>query len=270
MGQGLQGTVVMITGASSGIGWATAKLLAQEGARVALMARSQERLRRLADEIRQEGGEALPLPTDVADREAVQMAVEEILKRWQRIDILINNAGQGYYAAVQDIHPKDFEQLMAINLYGALNAIQAVLPHMERQGRGHIVNISSVVGRRAIPFMGAYCATKFALNALTEALRVEVRKKGIWVTLVAPGRTDTPFFENARASKGIKPFPRQRGMSPEAVARHILRACLKRKREVNLTFSGKLLIWLNVFCPSLVDLVLGMMFRRTLVTSVEG
>lgn len=270
MQQRIKGAVVIITGASSGIGWATAKLFAQQGARLALVARSADRLLRLAEEIKTAGGEALPLPTDVADREAVYAMVRQVMDQWNRVDILINNAGQGYYAAVQDIHPKDFEHVMAINLYGPLYAIQAVVPHMEKQGGGQIVNVSSVVGKRAIPCMGAYCATKFAMNALTEALRVEVRPKRIRVTLVAPGRTDTPFFDNSLSVKGIKLLSGRRGMTPEVVAHHILRACVKQKREVTLTLSGKLLIWMNIFWPSLVDRILGFMFRRTLVASAEG
>ena len=155
-----KGKVVIVTGASSGIGRATALAFARAGAHVALGARREDRLREVADEIRALGSEAFPVRTDVARREDVERLVGTALERWGRVDVLVNNAGFGHYARVEDIADEDMRALLDVNFFGTLYGIQAVLPHMRARGAGHIVNVSSVAGRQGFPFHGGYAAAK--------------------------------------------------------------------------------------------------------------
>ena len=163
----LAGRVALVTGASAGIGEATARALAAAGMRVAVCARRRERLDRLAAGILSAGGEVAVYGLDVTDAGAVRAMVDDVASRWGRIDVLVNNAGRGLSATVEDTKPDEFRALLELNVMAAFTATQAVLPWMRRQGRGHIVNVSSIVGRRGVPYRGAYSATKFALGGLT-------------------------------------------------------------------------------------------------------
>ena len=182
----LAGRVAIVTGASAGIGEATARALAAAGMRVAVCARRRERLDRLAAGILSAGGEVAVYGLDVTDAGAVRAMVDDVASRWGRIDVLVNNAGRGLSATVEDTKPDEFRALLELNVMAAFTATQAVLPWMRRQGRGHIVNVSSIVGRRGVPYRGAYSATKFALGGLSESLRVELAGTGISVSLVYP------------------------------------------------------------------------------------
>src|SRR3972149_3566251 len=150
----LAGRVAIVTGASSGIGRATALALAREGVPVALAARREDRLRELAAEIEAAGGEALVVPTDVSRRTDVERLVQAALERFGRLDIMVNNAGYGHYAAVEEVDEAEARRLFDVNFFGTLSGIQAALPVMRRQGSGHVINVASVVGRRAVPFPG--------------------------------------------------------------------------------------------------------------------
>ncbi|HSE05885.1 MAG TPA: SDR family NAD(P)-dependent oxidoreductase, partial [Methylomirabilota bacterium] len=180
------GRVALVTGASSGIGAATARALAGAGLRVALCARRKDRLEQLAADLGAQGAEAAVHTVDVTDALAVQVMVDEVVARWGRLDVLVNNAGRGLSATLEQTTAEDLRALMELNVVAVLGATRAVLPIMRRQGSGHVINVSSVVGRRAVPYRAAYSATKFALGALSEALRVELTGSGIAVTLVYP------------------------------------------------------------------------------------
>src|SRR5229473_2199193 len=166
-----RGRVALVTGASSGIGAATARAFAGAGLRVALCTRRKDRLEQLAAELTTQGAEA---------------TVHAVAARWGRLDVLVNNAGRGFAATLEQTTAEELRALMELNVVAVLGATQAALPIMRRQGSGHIINVSSVVGRRAVPYRAAYSATKFALGALSEALRVELTGTGIAVTLVYP------------------------------------------------------------------------------------
>lgn len=196
-----RGRVALVTGASSGIGAATARVLAGAGLRVALCARRKDRLEHLAAELTARGSVVSAHTVDVTDALAVRAMVDEVIARWGRLDVLINNAGRGFSATVEQTTAEELRALMELNVVAALGATQAVLPIMRRQGSGHIINISSVVGRRSVPYRAAYSATKFALGVLSEALRVELTGTGIRVTLVYPIRTAQTEFSQAEVQK---------------------------------------------------------------------
>jgi len=231
----VENKVVIITGATSGIGLATARAFTAAGARVVPASRR-----------------STP-PCDVTKDDDVRQLVERALAEFGRIDILINNAGAGLRALLVDVKPEDARQVMELNFFGALRCIKAVLPVMQRQGSGQIVNISSVIGVVATPRNSIYCASKFALRALSDALRMELHGTGIDVISILPGYTDTPFFDQMIRYDGSSRLSPFRGQSPEKVARAILKACRCRKREVALTFPGILGCWLQRFAAPLIE-----------------
>lgn len=261
----LENKVVLITGASSGIGAAIARLFAREGARLALAARSVAKLRALAASL---GANALAVPTDMTDRAAVRQMVQTTVERFGRLDILINNAGVGMYAPVATVSPEQLEKVVATNWLGPVYAIQSAVPHMRKQGGGQIINISSVAGKVAIPGMGAYCATKFALNALSDSLRMELAADRIQVITVCPGRIATPFVHNAFRDPAFRPLP-PNGISADRVARAVLRASLRGKREIVVPASNWMFIWLHALFPRFTDYLMFQYLRRTMVGSGE-
>lgn len=187
----LEGKVALVTGASSGIGEATALALAAEGATVAIAARRLDRLEDLARRIRDNSGNALAIALDVAEEEQVKEAIETIQSELGRIDILVNNAGVMLLSAVDGADTKEWRQMVDVNLLGLMYATHAVLPAMKTQGGGHIVNISSVAGRFSFTNCAVYNATKFGVNGFSDALRQEVSRDKIRVTIVEPGVVDT-------------------------------------------------------------------------------
>ena len=188
---------VVITGASSGIGEDVALGFARQGARVALLARRKSTLDDLAGRINDKGGRALALACDVTKRTEVDSAIEHVMRSFKRVDILVNSAGIMIPSEVEKLKLAELEKMMSVNVYGALNAIQATIPIMRRQARGNIVNIASLAGRRGMSPLGGYSATKFAIVGLTEALRMELFGSGIRVSLVMPGVIDTPMTTDA-------------------------------------------------------------------------
>nr|WKN37663.1 SDR family oxidoreductase [Tunicatimonas sp. TK19036] len=188
----LQGKVAIVTGASSGIGEATALMLAKEGAKVTIAARRAERLTELQKKIEDAGGEALPIVTDVTHRTAVNYLADQTKEKFGRIDILINNAGIMPLSLMKNLHIDEWEKMVDVNVKGVLYAIGAVLPVMREQKSGHIINISSVAGRKVMPGGAVYCATKFAVAALSEGLRMELSPSdNIRVTSIEPGAVET-------------------------------------------------------------------------------
>ncbi len=187
----LEGKVAIITGASSGIGEATAIALASVGAKVVLAARRAERLNALAERIEASGGKALPIVTDVSSETQVNDLVRDTIAQLGRVDIVVNNAGIALLGTIDGANTSDWRRSFDLNVLGLLYVIRAVLPHLKNQKSGHIVNISSVAGRTARAGVGVYNATKWGVNALSEALRQEVYKDNIRVTIIEPGLVDT-------------------------------------------------------------------------------
>ena len=250
----LEGKVAVVTGASSGIGEATARELAARGASVVLASRATDRLEALRREISASGGAALAVKTDVSAGSSVEATVRRAVGEFGSLDVLVNNAGLGLSGRISEVRPEDVRYVFEVNTVGPLNCIQAALPHMGKGGR--IINVSSVVGRRAIPKVGAYCATKFALNALSDALRVEIAARGVSVTSVYPGTTRTSFRENSRRTKGEKRGWRPKGVTPEKVALKIAGAAEKGPRDVYVTLPDRLFVSGVTLFPGLADRIL--------------
>ena len=259
----VKGAVVIVTGASAGIGRETAREFARRGARVVLAARREGRLRELATEIEAAGGEALVVPADVARTEDIDRIVRATLDRFGRIDVLVNNAGFGFSGAIEETSEANMRELLDVNYMGAFNAIRAVLPHMRAQRRGHIVNVASVVGKLGFPFHGAYSATKFAMIGLTEALRGELEGSGVTATVVLPGTTRTDFFDVQRTADGAASAPTGPQQSPEVVARAIVRSLHRPTPEVNMVSIYRFAYGLSGFFPFLRDFAGRQFYRRS-------
>jgi NADP-dependent 3-hydroxy acid dehydrogenase YdfG len=239
--------IAIVTGASSGIGRATALALACEGARVALAARSEAALQEVAQAIRAQGREALVVPTDVTQREQVERLVAETLARWGRVDILVANAGQYVRCCATELTVADLERAMAVNFYGAVYGVLAVLPHMLARQSGHLVLVSSVDGKKGLPIDTPYVSAKFALTGFGEVLRQELRGAGVYVTTVFPGRIDTPLLDGMRVPWISPKYP------PEMVARAIVGGIRRRKPEVIVPGFYRLFVILNAVSPRLAD-----------------
>ena len=237
----------IVTGASSGIGRATALALARQGACVALAARRETALAELAREIESLGRKTLILPTDVTQRDEVEAMVQKVLEQWGRVDILIANAGEYIQGPIADLDPEDLQRSLNVNYFGGVYTIKAVLPHMLARKRGHIVAVTSMDGKIGLPPDAPYVSAKFALTGFLEVLRQEVSDHGIAVTNVMPGRVDTVMIEHLNFS-WVSPK-----ISPESVARSIINAIQKRKPIVIVPPQAKLLYYVNVFAPRLSD-----------------
>ncbi|CUS78704.1 Short-chain dehydrogenase [Candidatus Kryptonium thompsonii] len=259
----LSGKTVIITGASSGIGKETAKIFAKAGCKVVLASRNLDNLKKVEEEIRNLNPNVVAIQTDVGDFRSLDNLIEQTLKTFNKIDILINNAGFGIYGWFHMTPFEDIENIMRVNFLGSAYLIHKVLPLMIEQRDGIIVNISSVVGKRGVSGMGIYSASKFALTGLTEALRVEYKKFGIHFIGVHPGTTDTKFFENARYYGTDRMQGKFMIMSAEKVAKEIFKAVVKKKREIVLTPLGKLTVWINKFAPSFVDFMMSKVIKIT-------
>lgn len=258
----LRRKVILVTGASSGIGRETAVALAGQGAQLVVFARRRGLLEKTAQDVSERGGQALVVIGDVTKREDLERAVMGCVERFGRLDVLVNNAGVGLFAAVEESSEQDLDRIMAVNFKGVVNGVQAALPVMRRQGHGHIINVASTAGRRGSPYVGAYCASKFAVVGLTESLRTELLGSGIRVSLVCPGATRTSFFDVA-----IRRRDRHEGLvgpveSAEDVARRIVRLIRHPKAEnVAQPIRRKLFFILNILAPSLVDRLLARILK---------
>lgn len=262
-GSRLNGQVVLITGASSGIGRTTALAMARAGASVELVARRASRLQEVAAEIRAQGGTSDIFPGDVTDPQTLEGAVEQCVRRFGRLDVLVNNAGEGLFATIEQTTPADLERMLAVNLKGTFYGIKAALPVMHRQGSGHIINVASTAGRRGSPYVGAYCASKFAVVGLTESLRTELLGTGVRVSLVLPGATRTDFFDVAQRRTECHRGKVGPVEDAETVAERIVGVAWRPRAEVmSQPVRRKVLLGLNLLAAGLVD--------RLLLRFIEG
>jgi NADP-dependent 3-hydroxy acid dehydrogenase YdfG len=224
MSQGIAGKVVVITGASSGLGEATARLLAAEGASVVLGARRIERLQALAEELVARGGQALAVATDVTDREQVKRLVDTAVQAHGRIDVMLNNAGLMPQSPLERLKVDEWDRMIDVNLKGVLYGIAAALPYMQRQKSGHIINVSSVAGHKVGPGSAVYAATKHAVRALSEGLRQEVTPYNIRTTIISPGAVVTELpntITDPEAAARVNQLYAEVGLPADAFARAV-------------------------------------------------
>lgn len=225
--------VVVITGASSGIGLATARMAAEAGAKVVLAARSDDALEHAVEEITAVGGEAVAIHCDVGEREQVRSLADGAVQRFGRIDTWVNNAGVGIWGRLEEVSEADMRQLFETNFWGEVNGSLEAIPRLERTG-GALINIGSVVSDRALPLQGIYSASKHALKGFTDALRMELEERGapISVTLIKPGSIGTPMPQHVRNYSGHEARFPPPVYAPEDVARAILHAAEHPTRDI--------------------------------------
>jgi short-subunit dehydrogenase len=243
--------VALITGASSGIGRETALALARRGTSVVLAARRKERIDALAEEIRAAGGNAFAIQTDVSQSEEVDRLFESALEQYQRLDWLINNAGAGLFASIEETTPEQMERIWRTNFMGSFYCIRNAVPIMKKQGEGHILTVSSMAGMRGIPMNGAYCASKFAQAGLMDSLRRELQE--IVCTLVLPGNTETEFIQ-ATENPGNKKIQHPGFVQDAAtVAKAIVHAIEHPSARIITQKFGRTLLVFNAISPEWTD-----------------
>ncbi len=249
----LKDKIVIVTGASMGIGRAVALELARKKAKLVLAARSIEKLYQLQIEIEKIGAECMVAPTDVTEPAAIARLLEGTVTRFGGVDILINNAGYGLWGVFEKLPMDEIRSVFETNVFGAIAMAQAVIPEMKRRGGGQIVNMESVVAFRSMPGSGAYCATKHALHAFSEAMRIELLPHGIHVCSFCPGITKSEFSRNRVEIDFHTEFSKALSTSSERCAQIVVRALERRRRQVVTTWSGKFMHVIQRISPRLVD-----------------
>ena len=250
--------VVVIIGASSGIGRAAALTFAARGARVVCAARGRQALDTLVERIRGDGGTAVAVPTDVADAAAVRSLAAAAEQRFGRIDTWVNTAAVSVWGRVEDVTDPEFERVMRVNFLGHVHGVHAAVPALRRAGGGVLIGVSSVEGVRAVPLQSAYAASKFAVRGLYDCLRMELaqQRAPIAVTTILPAAVDTPFFEHARSRLGAMAKPPPPVYAPEVVAANIRYAATRPRREIPVGGSAAAVILGQYLAPGLIDAVL--------------
>ena len=236
MSNNIEGKIVVITGASSGLGEATARLLSAQGASVVLGARRIDRLRVLADELSRRSGKALAVPTDVIQCDQVKRLVDTAVQTYGRIDVMINNAGLMPQALLERLKIDEWNRMIDVNIKGVLYGIAAALPHMKQQKAGHFINVSSVAGHRVGPGFAVYAATKYAVRALSEGLRQEVKPYNIRTTAISPGAVATELpntVTDPQAAERIRKFYAEVAIPAESFARAVAFA-MSQPEEVDV------------------------------------
>lgn len=249
----IAGLRTIITGASMGIGRALAEELARHGARLVLGARSLERLEELGGSLRAGGADVWPVRCDVTSPADRQALLETARGHLGGIDLLVNNAGVGALGPFAAASEERLRRIMEVNFFAPVELTRLCRPALREGTTPMIVNVSSVLGKRAVPRSGEYCSSKFALAGFSESLRAELAGEGIDVLVVCPGTTRTAFFDNLIEEEGSRPWPKHPSMSAEAAARKMVRAIRRGKHEVVLGAGGKALVAINRLFPRLMD-----------------
>ena len=236
MSKNIDGKVIVITGASSGVGEASACLLSSQGATVVLGARRAERIQALADVLNGKGGKALAVPTDVTDHSQVKHLVDSAVQTYGRVDVILNNAGLMPHSPLERLKVDDWDRMIDVNLKGVLYGIAAVLPHMKAQKSGHIINTSSVAGHKVRPGSAVYAATKTAVRVISEGLRQEVKPYNIRTTVISPGAMKTELADSITEpdiADGVRKFADMIGVTPETFA-NIVSFAISQPEDVDI------------------------------------
>jgi len=253
----LSGTVAIITGATSGIGRETAREFANAGSKVVVAGRRKERLQELVNEIETKGGQALAVPTDVADQGQVEKLIEAAVAHFGRVDVLVNNAGVAIASRFEEMPLEDFRRLMDVNFWGAVYACRAAVPQMRKQRGGVILNVSSIFGKRGMPFETAYCASKFALAGFSESLRAELMSENIDVCTIFPGAVETEIFDAAANNTGLELPAYVPKFPAKQMAKLIVQTARFPQAEVVAAFDAQAINIARTVAPALVDFALG-------------
>lgn len=252
----MKNKVILITGGSSGIGKACAFAFGRAGAKVAFSGRNMQALEQTAQELTAAGIDNLPIQADVSVQEQCERMVQETVAKYGSMDVLINNAGISMRALFQDVDLDVLKQVMDINFWGTVYTTKYALPYIQN-AKGSIIGISSVAGYRGLPARTGYSASKFAMHGFLETLRTELLYSGVHVLLACPGFTASNIRNTALAADGRQqgetPRDEQEMMSAEEVADRILKATIKRKRDLIMTTQGKMAVWVNKLLPGLAD-----------------
>lgn len=254
----LKGKVAIVTGASSGLGWQSALRLAEQGVRLCVTARRQEALERLRDAVHLKGGECLVVPGDVTVQEDVERVVRKCVERYGRVDLLVNVAAVQSYAFFEKLPWEHITRTFDVNCFGYMRFARAVLPEFRKQGRGHILNIQSMLAKGAAPLLSAYSAAKHATLGWARALQMELMGSGIRVSNVMVPSVATPMFDHAPTQLGLAPRPVPPTYDPDVVARAVVRLARRPGRDVVPVFlQGTLLLWMNQLVPKVGQWVMG-------------
>ena len=259
----LSDQVMVLTGASSGIGLVTARMAAKRGTRLVLNARNEAALRRVCDEITQAGGEAYPVAGDVGNLEDVQKLADEAIRRFGGFDTWVNNAGVSIYGPVLDQSLEDQRRLFETNYWGVVHGSRVACAHLRQRG-GALINVGSVLSDIAIPIQGTYCATKHAVKGYTDALRLELEAEGspMWVSLIKPSAIDTPYVQHAKNLLPSEPLNPAPVYAPDTVAEAILHCAEHPERDVYVGGAGKMLAEAGHHLPRVMDKVMESMMIR--------
>jgi short-subunit dehydrogenase len=249
----LEDQVMVITGATSGIGLATAKRAAERGARLVLCSRNEAELQETVDQIQRNGGTARSLVADVSNQESMERLAATAVEEFGSLDTWVNNAGVSFYGRLTEVAIEDMRQLFEVNFWGTVYGSRAAVARL-RAG-GALINIGSIVSDRAIPLQGAYSASKHAIKGFTDALRMELEEEGvpISVTLIKPSAIDTPYFKHAKNYMEVQPKPPAPVYAPEVVANAILRAAEHPVRDITIGGGGRLISAMGTALPRLTD-----------------
>ena len=256
---------VVVVGASSGIGRETARRFAARGAKVVASARSEDGLASLVEEIRDAGGDAIAVPADVSDAEALTSLAQQAVDRYGRLDTWVHAAAVALYATFEQTTPEEFRRVVDVNLMGQVYGAMAALPHLKREGRGALIHISSIEAKRAFPYHSAYAAAKHGIDGFLESLRVELQHEGIpiSVTNVMPGSINTPLFNKARTKLGVKPTAPPPLYQPATVADVILYAAEHPTRDLLAGGGAQQMLLLQRLSPRLMDALVQRVGFRT-------
>jgi short-subunit dehydrogenase len=258
----LSESVVVVTGASSGVGRATAIQLARADARVVLAARRERVLHEVAAECQAQGGRAHPVATDVRDAEAMRRLAAVAVERFGHIDVWVNNAAVSLFGRFDQAPPDLWREVLEVDFFGYVNGVRAALPYFRSGGGGTLINVASVNSHVPFPYLSGYVAAKFAVRGFAESLREELRGENIDVCTIKPAAIDTPLFQHAanysgKAIKPLRPF-----MRPERVAGAIVRCVKRPRREVFVGFSGRQMTLFHALAPALAERVMSKLVER--------
>ncbi len=252
----IAGSRAIVTGASSGIGEAIALELCRQGASVVVTARREERLAEVGKEAEALEGKLVWVAGDISEAGVREQVVERAVDEFGGLDFLVNNAGVGTLGRFEDAAPERLRQVMEVNFFALVEMTRIALPHLKQGRRPIIVNISSILGRRAVPHNSEYCASKFAVHGFSEAIRTELSAEGIDVLVVSPGTTETEFFDRVLDRTSEPGWPEHRPVTAAHVATRTVAAMRAGRREIVPYFWGKLLCGMNRVSPGLVDRVM--------------